>query len=167
MSEILSPAYLWIIAGLAVICLELFIQGFVIIFFGLGAVLTGLLLFFVPAGLNMQLALFTALSVLMLTVFRKMARGYFKGRIGRHNPDGLPPETLEGETAVVAETVRPGETGGKVEYNGSFWNAESDIRLEKGTLVRIKGRRDLILLVERNSYAGQPQEPENTSSKGA
>ncbi len=140
--------YLWILLGLAIMSMELFAPGFVIVFFGLGAVATGLLLFFLPLGVNTQLVLFAVISIVLLVSFRKMAQGYFVGRVGHKNPTGGPHEVMAGETAVVTETIVPNSPKGKVEFHGSFWNADADTEIKPGVKVTVLERRNLTLKVK-------------------
>lgn len=148
MLENIPLKYLWIVLGLAIMSLELFMPGFIIVFFGLGAVITGLLLVFLPLGVNTQLLLFTVISVVLLVVFRRMAQGYFVGRVANTNPTGAPMEKFDGETAVVTEDIIPNSPKGKVEFHGSFWNADADMQLVKGQKVTVLERRNLTLKVK-------------------
>lgn len=140
--------YLWILLGLAIMSMELFAPGFIIVFFGLGAVLTGLLLIFIPMGINTQLVLFAVISILLLASFRKMAQGYFVGRTANPNPTGGPTEVFTGETAIVTEDILPNSPKGKVEFHGSFWNADADVEIAKGKKVTVLSRRNLTLKVK-------------------
>jgi membrane protein implicated in regulation of membrane protease activity len=128
--------------------MELFLPGFILVFFGLGAVLTGLLLVFIPMSINTQLVLFTVLSIVFLFVFRRMAQGYFVGRVANTNPTGAAMEVFSGETAVVTEDIIPNTPQGKVEFHGSFWNADAETEIKKGIKVNVLERRDLTLKVK-------------------
>lgn len=148
MLENLPLKYIWILLGLAIMSMELFAPGFIIVFFGLGAVLTGLLLVFVPMGVNTQLVLFAVISIILLVSFRKMAQGYFVGRTANPNPTGAAMEVFTGETAIVTEDILPNSPKGKVEFHGSFWNADADAEIVKGTKVTVLSRRNLTLKVK-------------------
>lgn len=148
MLENIPLKYLWILLGFAIMSLELFAPGFIIVFFGLGAVLTGLLLIFVPMGINTQLVLFAVISVVLLVSFRRMAQGYFIGRVSNQNPTGGAMEVFSGETAVVAEDIIPNSPKGKVEFHGTFWNADADTEILKGAKVTVLERRNLTLKVK-------------------
>ena len=148
MLETIPPQYVWILVGLAIMCMELFLPGFILCFFGLGAVLTGLLKIFLPMGINTQLVLFAVLSIVLLVSFRRYAQGYFTGRVSNTNPSGAPMETHTGETAIVVEDIIPDSPRGKVEFNGTFWNADAEMEIKKGTKVTIVERHDLTLKVK-------------------
>ncbi|MBI4351644.1 MAG: NfeD family protein [Elusimicrobia bacterium] len=148
MLENIPPQYVWIIVGLAIMSMELFLPGFILLFFGLGAVLTGLLMIFVPLGVNAQLVLFAVLSIGTLVSFRRYAQGYFTGRISNANPSGAAMELHAGETAVVTEDIVPNSPRGKVEFHGTAWNADADVEIKKGAKVTIIERHDLTLKVK-------------------
>ena len=122
--------------------------GFILCFFGLGAVITGLLMTFIPLGVNTQLVLFAVISILSLISFRRYAQGYFTGRISNKSPSGAIMENHSGETAVVAEDIIPNSPHGKVEFHGTFWNADADVEIKKGVKVTILARHDLTFKVK-------------------
>lgn len=148
MLENIPPQYVWIIVGVVIMSMELFLPGFILCFFGLGAILTGLLKMFLPMGINAQLVLFAALSIVLLVSFRRYAQGYFTGRVSNKNPAGAAMETHSGETAIVAEDIIPNSPHGKVEFHGTFWNADADVEIKKGAKVTIVERHDLTLKVK-------------------
>ena len=148
MLETIPPQYIWIIVGLIIMSMELFLPGFILCFFGLGAVLTGLLTIFLPIGINAQLVLFAVLSIVLLVSFRRYAQGYFTGRLSNTNPSGAGLESHAGETAIVTEDIIPNSTRGKVEFHGTAWNADADVEIKKGGKVTIIERHDLTLKVK-------------------
>ncbi len=148
MLETIPPQYVWIIVGLAIMSMELFLPGFILCFFGLGAVLTGLLKIFIPMGVNTQLVLFAVLSIVLLVSFRRYARGYFTGRVSNPDPTGRVMESHTGETAIVTEDIIPNSPRGKVEFHGTSWNADADVEIMKGAKVTIVERHDLTLKVK-------------------
>jgi membrane protein implicated in regulation of membrane protease activity len=147
MLENIPLKYLWILLGFAIMSMELFAPGFILVFFGLGAVVTGLLLLFLPLGVNTQLVLFSVISVVLLVSFRKMAQGYFIGRVSNKNPTGTM-EVFSGETAVVTEDIIPNSPHGKVEFHGTSWNADAETEIKKGIKVAVLERRNLTLKVK-------------------
>ncbi len=148
MLETIPPQYVWIIVGLAIMSLELFLPGFILCFFGLGAVITGLLKIFIPMGVNAQLVVFAALSIVLLVSFRRYAQGYFTGRVSNPAPAGRAMETHTGESAIVTEDIIPDSPRGKVEFHGTSWNADADVEIKTGAKVTIVERHDLTLKVK-------------------
>ncbi len=144
-----SAELLWFLVGLVLLLSELILPGFVIIFFGAGAWVTALLVGFdLLPSFNAQLLVFLATSVLALVVFRKKGQRYFEGRVsGVWNPSASM-EDLKGDRAVVISPITPNTPGGKVEYHGTSWNAESDVPIALGQPVVIVERKNLVLHVK-------------------
>jgi membrane protein implicated in regulation of membrane protease activity len=113
--------WVWLLLGLLLLFLELLTPGgFYIIFFGIGAVLIGILVALELAGpLGSQLVLFAIVSLVMLLVFRRPL-------LKRMQPTGQPHEvdSLIGETALALENIPAGQMG-KVELRGASWNARN------------------------------------------
>ena len=90
--------------------------GFYIIFFGLGAIVVGLLAWLGWAGpIWLQVVEFTVVSIGGLTLFRRQMLRAFQ-------PDPQAPkiDTLVGEIAIAAEDVPAGSVG-RVELRGTAW----------------------------------------------
>lgn len=112
--------WIWILLGLLLLLAELLTPGgFYIIFFGIGAVIVGVLAGFNAAGpLWFQFILFSILSVLTLWLFREKLLQLTQGE-RRKNVD-----SLVGETAVATEEIHL-NTVGKAELRGTSWNARN------------------------------------------
>ena len=93
--------WIWILLGLLLLLAELLTPGgFYIIFFGIGAVIVGVLAGFNAAcPLWFQFILFSILSVLTLWLFREKLLQLTQGE-RRKNVD-----SLVGETAVATEEI--------------------------------------------------------------
>ncbi|WP_149141561.1 NfeD family protein [Gemmobacter caeruleus] len=80
--------WMWIVAGMALGGLELFMPGYVFLGFAIGAVLVGGLLWtgWVTLSLAAQLALFAVLSLLAWAVLRAVLR-YERGEVKRWTRD--------------------------------------------------------------------------------
>ena len=135
------PWWVWILAGLALFAAELLTPGgFFIIFFGVGALATGLLagLGIIEAGW-VEWLLFSAVSIVSLLLFRKPLLEWMKSR----EPARPPVDSLVGETAVLTEDLPAGGVG-KAELRGTSWNvrAREAIGLPRGqrtTVERVDG----------------------------
>ena len=112
--------WVWIILGLFLLLAELLTPGgFYIIFFGVGAVIVGVLAGFNAAGpLWFQFILFSILSILTLWLFREKVLQLTQGE-RRENID-----SLVGETAVATEEIHLNALG-KAELRGTSWNARN------------------------------------------
>lgn len=111
---------MWILLGLVLLLGEIVTPGgFYIIFFGVGAVVVGVLAGFNVAGpLWFQVILFSVLSVVALWLFRERLLQLTQGK-PRENID-----SLIGETAVAVEEIAVNSIG-KAELRGTSWSARN------------------------------------------
>lgn len=74
---------------------------------------------------------------------------FFFGNKSNSSNDLTLPDSFPDPEAFVVEKIVPGRCG-QISYGGSFWMARctQPISLLPGTLVRVKGRNNLTLLVE-------------------
>jgi hypothetical protein len=129
----------WLVLGLLLTLGELITPGgFYIIFFGIGAILVGLLARVDVAGPSwMQLLLFSVLSVGMLLLFRARLLKWMQ-----IDPQLPAVDSLVGEVAVASGRLESGGIG-KVELRGSAWSARNVSNLPIGA-----GSRCRVLRVE-------------------
>ncbi len=134
----------WIICGIIMIIMEFFTPGFIICFFGAGAVLTGLLAGIFPALPPVWQIVFFIISGTLLTfIGRKLFHGNISGKT-----NDIDAGDFAGKTAVVSTEISPGIQG-KVEFRGSFWNAVAAENLPAGTPVKIIKRENITLTVTK------------------
>ncbi len=142
----------WLVFGLFLVLLELAAAGgFYVIFFGIAAILVGLLASAGAAGsVGVQLLLFSVLSVASLVLFRSRLVKRFQG-----DPQAPPVDELVGELAVVTEELLAGGVG-KVELRGTSWSARarSGAALVRGTRCRVTSVDGLTLIVEPEGALG-------------
>lgn len=142
----MNGAYFWLAVGLVLMIAEVVTPGFILFFFGLAAVLVGLLSFIpaVAASGTLQLILFAALSVATLLLLRRQMKALFTGRSRNGQPEIE--DALLGRHAVVTERIAAPRDG-KVEVNGVMWTATAGEVIEAGTPVEVVGREGLTLRV--------------------
>jgi membrane protein implicated in regulation of membrane protease activity len=119
--------------------------GFFVIFFGIGALLVGILAGLGIAGpLWTQLLLFCVISVLSLALFRARMLTWFQ-----LDPQRPEVDTLVGEIGVVSDVVAPDGIG-RVEVRGSAWSARnvSHATIARGTRCRVVRVDGLMLDIE-------------------
>ncbi len=125
--------YIWAIAGIILILVELFTTSFFSVFLGIGALLTALFTYLkITESLWSQIILFSIFSIASLLLFRNIARKLFgmtsKGEYSEY----------VGDRATVEEKIERGKEG-KILYRGTVWIAYSDEdrTFEKGEAVII------------------------------
>ena len=136
----------WLVLGLILAALELAASGGLhIIFFGMAALVVGILALFGFAGpIWMQILLFTICSGLSLALVRRPLQRILQG-------DGKDVDSLIGETAVTLDEIVPGDIG-RAELRGSVWAA----RNAAGVPLRQR-QRCIVVAVERLTLVLQPE----------
>lgn len=146
MGELLTSYGFWIVFGLLLLLSEWVLPGLVAFFFGVGALLVGLL---TAAGvvqtLPAQLGLFAVLSLASLFLLRGKCQRWMRGAVGDSAEREYEDNTLIGRRAVVREEFVQGR--GIVELNGSRWKADSKDQLKVGDAVWVTRTTGILLHV--------------------
>jgi membrane protein implicated in regulation of membrane protease activity len=138
---------IWIVAGLVLIVAEFFISTFVIIFLGIGALVTGIALWAgMTADHGVPYLVFAGVSVALLVLLRTRFKGWFMGRTLSADAD----DDFLGHEAVIESGFQAASPRrGKVAYRGASWDARTGTGpFVRGTVVRITGRQGPVLDVE-------------------
>lgn len=134
-----SPESVWATIGIIFMIAELVTVTFILCFLGIGAIITALTTWSnLTPDINSQIAVFAVSSILLMLLFRKMAKRLFYG-----NNDLTPDYT--GQRVKVIKAIQKGGEGAIV-YRGSDWIAfseDADIINEGDTveIVAIQGIR--------------------------
>jgi len=137
---------IWFITGIVFLFAELIMPGFIIFFFGIGALITSLCSYlFNIDSVVVQIIIFISSSLLSLVLLRKFFSSLFKGKVD--STSKLKDEFI-GRRAIVIKEIKPNSIPGKIEINGTHWEADSDSYIAKESVVEITGRRDLTLIVK-------------------
>src|SRR3990172_769563 len=103
----ITPEVVWLSLGILLLLVEVTTGGFWVGFFGLGALVAGLLIWFgVVEALNAQVATFVLASVLPLVLFRRSLVRW----LNRDKPI-VPIGDAAGQTALLVSQVGPGTLG--------------------------------------------------------
>jgi membrane protein implicated in regulation of membrane protease activity len=131
--------WIWILAGLGVLLLELVTPGgFYFLFFGASAIAVGVLAATGVASDWVQLLVFSVLSVTSLLVFRGPLLRRLKATERNHGPV----DSLVGQGVVITEEAQGGGLG-KAELRGTVWNVHN-----AGTTPLLVGQRGRVLSVD-------------------
>ena len=138
----------WIAFGLILVVAEIVVPLFVIIWFGLAAIMIGLLGLFVVIGFVSQFALWIVLSLLFLLLWFK----YFQQ--DNHTESGQADFRFDTK-GVVIETIPHGARG-KVRFEtpvlgSSEWQASSDETLTRGDIIRIVDVNGQLIKVKKDN----------------
>lgn len=140
-----NAALIWFIAGLVFFLLEFLLPGLIVLFFGIGCWTSTLVLILLPeTPLNIQVIVFSVASLLSLIFLRKTLKNRFEKR---NKSDSEKLEEFIGKSCIAKSNFSKGITG-KVEFNGSLWEAHSDYDISTGDYLVIKGVKSIHLIVE-------------------
>lgn len=144
--ELTSPGLVWLIIGVVLFLLEMAVPGFVLFFFGLAAWLTALGSYLFGWGLNTQLGVFLASSLLCLFSLRTIVKKVFMGDTKEDSTDSI--LATGGEKCMVSKGIHP-PAEGQVKFSGTFWRAEAEEAIEEGEMVTIVKQNDLLITVKK------------------
>lgn len=126
--------YHWMILGLSLVAFELMITSFYVVWFGLGALLVGLLMLIYPIAVTAQIVLWTLASIAMTGLWVKVFRQSDKTRSGTA-------AAALGEFGVMARAVEPmarGEVRFQKPVMGSdTWPCVADEAIAAGQRVKV------------------------------
>ena len=137
------PSTLWMILGVVLLILEFIVPGLLLLFFGVGAILTAVIRLWIPIDINAQILVFMISSVVLLVTLRKLLKPLMSGGMLGQVPDV---DTYNGLSARVTVAIDPPRPG-KVEFNGSEWSARAAHPSSADTQVTIVHRDNLTLVV--------------------
>ena len=142
----------WILLGLALTGLEIFVPSFVIIWFGAAAVSVGLLVLVLPMGINVQVFVWVALSILYVVLWHVFVSPRMKNR----TLAGMSREAIIGQTGIVvrynAESGR-----GLLKFPAPIMGSEEWDFIFDGTLAN--GDRVTVTEVSGNAVIVRAQVP--------
>ena len=145
----LTYSIIWIVSGAIMILAEFLFSGFIAVFFGLGAVITGISIAFgISGSTGTPYLIFSASSIILLLIARNQMKNWFQG-------DLVEEKNTDIDTGIIGDTVEvvsgfdessPGH--GIVSYRGSNWNARSEEeKHETGSRRNIVGRESNVLII--------------------
>ncbi len=140
-----NPALVWFVAGILLLLAEIAVPGFIIFFFGIGALITALFAFLGVSDLSVQFIIFLSSSIIILVFLRKKWKGLFRGD---KTKDAEQLEEFIGKKVIVKKDIIPGSMGGRVEFKGALWEAESDTIIKEGSVAEIIERKNISLKVK-------------------
>lgn len=145
----INSTTIWFIVGVILLLSEFLIPGFTIFFFGIGALLTSLLMFLIPSLHNvfwLQITIFLFSSITLFITLRKYFRNTLKGDLYKERVDYL------GEECKVLEVVSEDKPG-RILFRGTSWSALSTHgKIYKNQKVVIIGKKPsdpMVFIVKR------------------
>lgn len=139
----------WIVLGIVLVLTELAVPAFVLIWFGLGAVIVGLLMLVLPSiGITAQVFLWTVASIAMTLLWFKV----FRMR-GFRTRSGMSDAHVLGEVGVLARDVEPFGRGSvrfqKPLMGSESWDCISDETIKANERVKVVAMEGHLLKVAK------------------
>ncbi len=143
--DLTIPGLIWLTIGVLLLILEMLLPGFVLFFFGIGALITFLCSWLFQPSLTIQLAIFLVSSLVSLFTLRGFIKRTFLGG----STEGTEDHAIAngGEAVIVTETIDP-PMEGRVKYSGTFWRAIAEEKIDEGEPATIVAQDGLIMKVK-------------------
>lgn len=134
----------WLIIGLVLIVAEMVTTTFILLFFGVGAIVTAIAAALGLESIAAQIVLCTAVSASGTFLFRNKLRASLEAKKPMAGND------LSDEKIVLEEDI-PSGAQVSIEYRGSPWTAinESGETLRRGQTVKIARTEGIKLILEK------------------
>ncbi|MBI9079364.1 MAG: NfeD family protein [Pseudodesulfovibrio sp.] len=129
---------IWLAVGVAFLIAEIMVPGFIMIFFGIGALIAGATAFF-GSSLQLQIVTFGVSSLALILLLRRMMASTFRGSSTTDTPSEE--DSAIGALAEVVEAITPPHRG-RIKFQGTFWTAEASQEIKTGITVRIISRHE-------------------------
>jgi len=149
---------LWVVLGVGLIIAEIFTLGFVLFWFGIGA-LAGALIGYMGFGFGWQFMAFALVSIVLTAMSRTIFSNYFSHNTENDIKTGV--DALPGQIGTVSAGSRGALHEGAVKVFGSTWtafpidDATPLVEGEKVEVVQVKGSSIYVRRV-----AGEKELPE-------
>jgi membrane protein implicated in regulation of membrane protease activity len=134
----ISASLIWFLVGVLFLILELYLPGFILIFFTAGCWIAALAAWLLGVGLRTQIIIFIVSSLILLITLRKYSLKTFKGTT-RGDVDDQYAESKIGKTGIVSKKIAP-HVPGEIKVMGSFWMATADVEIDEGQSVVVESQ---------------------------
>ena len=142
---------LWVILGAVLIVAEVFTSGFVLLWFGIGALAAGLAGLLGVHSIILQFLIFTVVSIGLTVASRTIFVNYFsREKSGGDLKSGV--DSLPGKVGTVVSSSRGALNEGAVKVYGSTWTAypaDGEEPLEAGDRVEVTKVQGASIYVKR------------------
>ncbi len=122
----------WLIISGIFFVAEIFTTGFLIFWFGIGAIFALLVSIFIDSIL-IQTIVFIVVSVILMIFTRPLVNRIIS--IKETVPTNI--YTIKNKEGYVIDDLNNIDYSGKVKVNGELWSATSDTDLKKGTKIKV------------------------------
>ncbi|HSA05610.1 MAG TPA: NfeD family protein [Candidatus Gastranaerophilales bacterium] len=145
----MSYAYIWLIAGITLLILEIFTADFLLASIGISCLIAS-----IPAFLGTSIAAqITTFSITAIIVFATIRPFIQKIIQGKNHAKELGLNTLINKRGIVTEEINNSQNKGHIKIDGDIWRAcsETGENIEEGVFVKVKRSESITVYVERES----------------
>ena len=129
--------YIWlIIAGVAFIA-EIFTTGFLVFWFGLGALISMVVSIFCPGDYILQTSVFVITSTLLIFLTKPLVNKFTKKDKDKEYSTNA--YSIVGKKGIVVQDINPVHGVGQIKIAGETWSAKTsdDSIIEKGSQIEV------------------------------
>ncbi|MDP8261553.1 MAG: NfeD family protein [Candidatus Kappaea frigidicola] len=139
--------WVWVIIGVVFIIGEIFTAGFFLIWFGIAAIIAGIIAFF-ELSIVWQGVAFVIISAILLAGTRRLAN-----RFTKKQPPGIGADRFIDKTGVVLEEIDNDKNTGRIRVEEDEWRADSlegNIipKNSKVQVIKVEGTHMVVIKVE-------------------
>jgi membrane protein implicated in regulation of membrane protease activity len=153
------PAWIvWLIIAVLFAAAEVFTSGFVLLWFGAGALAASILALLGMESLAAQVIVFLIVSISLVIATRTIFERFFP-RTSEGGGLRSGAETMIGQAGTVVESSRPPLNEGAVKIYGSVWTAfpaEGEWPLKEGDSVSVERIEGNAIYVRRTARLARP-----------
>ena len=127
--------YIWLIIAGACFIIEIFTIGFLIFWFGIGALITMIVSIFFPGNYVLQGIVFIITSTLLVFLTKPFAK-----KIGKSDSKlATNAFSIIGKKGIVSQDINPTHGVGQIKVANETWSAKTsdDSIIEKGTQIEV------------------------------
>ena len=129
--------YIWlIIAGISFIA-EIFTTGFLVFWFGIGALISMVVSFFCPGDYFLQTSIFVITSTLLIFLTKPLVNRFTKKDKDKEYSTNA--YSIVGKKGLVVQDINPVHGVGQVKVANEVWSAKTsdDSTIEKGSRIEV------------------------------
>lgn len=138
--------YIWLGLGAFLCTIELLIPGVFVVFFGIGAILVGLILSIFPISYVAQILIWLAFSVGGMLLGAKFLHRLFPAETTK-DPSKF--KIYENKIALVINDIKPNKKSGRIKFQGTDWDASSNEEILAGEYAKILNRDNISFFVSK------------------
>jgi membrane protein implicated in regulation of membrane protease activity len=154
----IPPWIVWLVIAVLFAAAEVFTSGFVLLWFGAGALAASIVALLGIESLAAQMLVFLIASISLVIASRTIFERFFTSKsAGGGLRSGA--ETMIGQTGTVVESSRPPLNEGAVKIYGSVWTAfpaEGEWPLKEGDSVSVERIEGNAIYVRRTARLARP-----------